>query len=135
MFSKCKLINFSVGMILFCFTMFGCATRPYVAPLPQTITINTIPTGADISIQGNYVGKSPLVINAPPGYRGNEPINIEAQLAGYEPKTVAFGDYHPQESDVQKNIFDQPIRGLPAKITPAYYTFRSGINIKLNPKR
>src|SRR5690606_2602673 len=42
-------------------------------PVQPTITINTIPSGADVSIQGNYVGVSPLAVNAPSDYRSNEP--------------------------------------------------------------
>ena len=113
----------------------GCATGPRTPYVPPTITINTIPSGADISIQGNYIGKSPVVIPAPPRYQGNEPIRIEAILEGYEPKNVSFGDYHPEQSYVQTNMFDQPIRGLPAGIIPAYYIFRNEINIKLQPKK
>lgn len=114
----------------------GCAVGPhaYVAPTTPTITINTIPSGADISIQGNYSGKSPVVITAPPGYRGSEPIKIEAVLEGYETKNVSFGDYHPEQRDLYRNIFGTPVPGYPAKITPAYYTFRNEINIRLQPK-
>lgn len=111
----------------------GCATGPQEPYVPPTITINTIPSGADISIQGNYRGKSPVVIPAPQGYRGNEPIKIEAILEGYETKNVSFGEYHPQTSDLYRNIFDTPVPGYPAKITPAYYTFPNRIDIKLNP--
>ena len=137
-------IIFSVGMISFCFTIFGCAvgpTGPYVAsPTPtSTITINTIPSGADISIQGSYIGKSPVVITAPPGYKGNEPIRIEAMLEGYEPKNVSFGDYHPPVDEVLKRTVETSsmIYSVPAgtKTIPAYYTFRNSIDIKLYPKK
>lgn len=132
---KLNWIIFSVGIISFCFIILGCATGPYVAPPPPTITINTIPSGADISIQGNYIGKSPVVINAPPNYRGHEPIKIEAILEGYELRIVSFGDYHPETSELRRNILDMPVAGYPAKITPAYYTYGNSINIKLQPKK
>jgi len=113
----------------------GCAVGPDVQPPTPTITINTIPGGADISIQGNYVGQSPLTIPAPHGYRGHEPIKIEAVLENYEPKTVLFGEYHPEKSELYRNMFDTPVTGYPAKITPAYYTFGQSVNIKLYPKK
>lgn len=132
---KLNWIIFSVGIISFCFIILGCATAPYVPPSAPTIRINTVPSGADISIQGNYIGKSPLVINAPYNYQGNEPMIIEAILEGYELRTVKFGDYHPETSELRRNILDMPVAGYPAKITPAYYTFRNEINIKLQPKK
>ena len=116
----------------------GCAVGPYVAPPTPTITINTIPSGADISIQGNYIGKSPVVITAPPGYKGNEPIKIEATLEGYEPKNISFGDYHPPVDEVLTKMVETSsmIYRVPAgtKTIPAYYTFPNSINIKLYPK-
>lgn len=119
----------------------GCAVGPYIAPVAPptpTITINTIPSGADISTQGNYIGKSPVVITAPPGYRGNEPIRIEAILEGYEPKNVSFGDYHPPVDEVLTKMVESPsmIYKVPAgtKTIPAYYTFHNSIDIKLYPK-
>jgi len=131
----------SVGMISFCFTIFGCATGPTgptVAPPTPTITINTVPSGADISIQGNYIGKSPLVITAPPNYTGNEPIKIEARLEGYETKEVSLGDYHPPTDEVltrPSNIFLADPIPVGTKTIPAYYTFRNSIDIKLYPKK
>mgnify|MGYP001594641986 CR=1 FL=1 len=117
----------------------GCATGPQTPYVPPTITINTIPSGADISIQGNYIGKSPVVITAPPGYKGNEPIRIEATLEGYEPKNVPFGDYHPPVDEVLTKMVETSsmIYRVPAgtKTIPAYYTFRNEINIKLQLKK
>ncbi|MEK7448431.1 MAG: PEGA domain-containing protein [Planctomycetota bacterium] len=134
-------IIISVGMILFCFTMFSCAIGQYgspVAPSVPTITINTIPSGADISIQGNYIGKSPLVITAPPNYTGLEPLKIEVRLEGYEPREVSFGDYHPPQDEVltrPSNIFLGDPIPVGTKTIPAYYTFRNSIDIKLYPKK
>jgi len=139
---KLNRIIFSVGMILFCFTISGCATGPQIAQPPPTITINTIPSGADISIQGNYIGKSPIAI-AMPGVRtgrgyisvSDSPIQIEAQLTGYETKNVSFGKYHTETRDLYRNMFGTPVPGYPAKITPAYYTFSNETTIKLQPKK
>ena len=111
---------------------------PYVPQPPPAITVNTIPAGADISIQGNYIGQSPVTIPAPLGWRGNEPLKIEARLEGYEPKEVAFGDYHPPVDEVLTKLVetDTMIYRAPAgtKTIPAYYTFRNSIDIKLYPK-
>ncbi len=132
-------ISFSVVMNLFCLTMFGCAVGPYIttpASVP-TITINTVPNGADISIQGNYVGISPLAVTAPANYTGMEPMKIEARLEGYESKEVLFGDYHPPVAEVltrPSNIFLADPIPVGTKTIPAYYTFRNSITIKLYPK-
>jgi hypothetical protein len=118
----------------------GCAVRPYVAPVAPptpTITINTIPSGADISIQGNYIGKSPLVVTAPYNYAGSEPWRIEVRLEGYEPKEVIFGDYHPPVDQVltkPSTVFLADPIPVGTKTIPAYYTFRNSIDIKLYSK-
>ena len=131
----------AVGIAAFFFAVSGCATTttPYVPPPAPTITINTIPSGADISIQGNYIGQSPVVIPAPPKFTGSEPIRIEARLEGYEPKEVAFGDYHPPVDEVLTKLVENSfmIHRVPAgtKTIPAYYTFRNSIDIKLYPKK
>ncbi len=158
MFSRrLNRIILSVGVISFCFTISGCAVGPTSAELAHyraagaptpTITINTIPSGADISIKGNYVGKSPVVIPAPyddtigpqrVNYRGNEPIKIEATLEGYETKNVSFGDYHPPKDEVLTRMVESAsmIYRAPVgtKTIPAYYTFHNEINIKLQPKK
>lgn len=127
-----------VGLALLPLIIFGCAVappQPYVTP---TITINTIPSGADISIKGNYVGVSPLTIPAPANYIGNEPIKIEARLDGYEPKEVLFGDYHPPVDKVLKKMVESwsMIYTAPAgtQRIPAYYTYPQRIDIKLYAK-
>jgi len=131
----------SVGLILFCCSMLGCAMGPYVtavAPITPTITIDTVPSGADISIQGNYIGKSPIVVNAPANYVGTEPMRIEARLENYEPKEVLFGDYHPPTDEVltrPSNIFLADPLPVTTKTIPAYYTFRNSITIKLYPTK
>ena len=118
----------------------GCAIVPRVAPVASptpTITINTVPSGADISIQGNYMGKSPLVVTAPLNYTGTEPMKIEARLEGYEPKEVLFGDYHPPVSIVltkPSNVFLADPVPVGTQTIPAYYTFRNSIDIKLYSK-
>jgi len=119
--------------------MFGCAVNPalQVAPVTPTIAINTVPSGADISIQGNYIGQSPLAVTAPPNYVGSEPLKIEAALAGYEPKEVLFGDFHPATDEIltrPSNVFLGDPIPVGTKTNPAFYTFRNAITIKLYPK-
>lgn len=120
------------------FLIAGCATGPYIPPPPAIITIQTLPPGADISIKGNYIGQSPCTINAPAGYRGTEPILIEARMEGYEPKEVSFGDYHPPVDEVLTKMVetDTMIYRVPAgtKTIPAYYTYGNSITLKLYPK-
>jgi hypothetical protein len=117
----------------------GCATGSYVPPPPATVTVNTMPSGADISIDENYIGKSPVVVNISQNRRGDAPMKIEASLDGFETKNVTFGDYHPPEDEVLTKIVEtaSTIQRVFAgtKTIPAYYTFREGINIKLNPRR
>jgi len=133
-------IIFSAGMIWFCFSLLGCAVGPSVARVaapPPTITINTIPNGADISVWGNYMGKSPLVVTAPWNYTGPELMKIEAVLEGYEPKEVSFGDFHPATQEVltrPSGVFLADPIPVTTKTNPAYYTFRNAITIKLYPK-
>lgn len=119
----------------------ACAVTPgvtsYQPAAPATITINTIPSGADISIQGNYVGVSPLAVPAPAGFRSAEPWRIEARLPGYEVKNLTFGDYHPPVDEVLKRVVESAsmIYTAPVgtKTIPAYYTFPNRIDIKLYP--
>ena len=141
---KLNRIIFSVGMISFCFTISGCATGPQVARPTPTITINTIPSGADISIQGNYIGKSPIAIPMPAVKMENEyriwteygradqPLQIEAQLTGYETKTVSFGEFHAPKDKVIQPIFSY---SAITKTNPGYYTFMNQITIKLSPSK
>jgi hypothetical protein len=109
----------------------------YQPPVQPTITINTIPGGADVSIQGNYVGVSPLAVPAPSDYRSNEPWRIEVRLPGYEPKTVALGNYHPPVDEVLTRMVESAtmIYRAPVgtKTIPAYYTLPDRIDIKLYP--
>lgn len=131
-------------MISFCFTISGCATdlnRRLAVPL--TITITTIPAGADISVQGNYIGESPVTIPMPVPAdmlwqerlegrgRADQPLQIQAQLKGYETKDVTFGDYHAPKDQVIQPIFSY---SAVTKTTPGYYTFSNQITIKLSPK-
>ncbi len=135
---KLNQMILSTVVIIFTIIITGCASEPYVEQPAPTIMINTIPSGADISVQGSYVGKSPVAIPAPPKYTGYEPIRIEAVLEGYETKNVSFGDYHPPVDEVLKKTVetDTMIYQVPAgtKTIPAYYTFRNSIDIKLYPK-
>lgn len=152
---KLNRIIFSAGMILFCFTIFGCATGPQTPYVPPTITINTIPAGADISVQGNYIGVSPVTIPMPMPSdmlehrrglamygmlrtriedevgRADQPLQIQAQLKGYETKDVTFGVYHAPKDQVIQPIFSY---SAVTKTTPGYYTFSNQITIKLSPK-
>ena len=120
----------------------GCAaggsTTPVKAP---TITIITIPAGADISVQGNYRGRSPLEIPMPVAridkgayyafeHRADQPLQIEVQLAGHETKTVNFGVYHASVDTLVQPVFSS---SAVTKTAPGYYTFESQITIKLAP--
>jgi hypothetical protein len=120
----------------------GCATgpkAPYVAP---TLTISTIPPGADISVQGNYVGQSPIAIPMPVArldmgaYYKNEvgrvdqPLQIQAQLVGYHTKDVALGEFHAGTSQIVQPIFSASAVN---KTTPGYYTLPAQVTIKLLP--
>lgn len=119
----------------------ACAITPddadYQAPAPAVITINTIPAGADISIQGNYLGVSPLTVPAPAGYRSAEAWKIEARLPGYEIKNVAFGNYHPPVDQVLTRMVESAsmIYSAPVgtKTIAAYYVLPDRIDIKLYP--
>jgi len=158
---KLNRIIFSVGMISFCFTISGCATGPQVAQPTPTITINTIPSGADISVQGNYIGISPVTIPMPAVPMSDlgkaaadsvprrnkhfdkttrqwsaynisfQPLQIQAQLKGYETKDITFGDYHAPKSMVVQPLFSY---GAVTTTTQGYYTFLDQITIKLSPK-
>ena len=119
----------------------GCAVGPQTPYAPPTITINTIPAGADISVQGNYVGQSPVSIPMPSArvdmgayykteYRADQPLQIQAQLAGYETKEVTFGTYHAPQDQIVQPVFSS---SAVTKTTPGYYTFENQITIKLAP--
>ena len=140
-------IIFQTGMISFCFTIFGCATGSRRAYVPPTITINTIPAGADISVQGNFIGTSPIAIPMPiansaaGSFRGSEqyndavgkvdqPLLIQAQLAGYQTKDVALGEFHAGQSEIVQPIFSASAVN---KTTPGYYKLPSMVTIKLAP--
>ena len=121
----------------------GCATGPYVASPAPTITINTIPPGADISVQGNYIGQSPIAIPMPSArvdkgayyaveFRADQPLQIQAQLKGYETKDVTFGIYHAPEDKIVQPVFSY---SAVTKTTPGYYTFSDQITIKLSPSK
>lgn len=118
----------------------ACAVAPdpnYQPPPPAMITINTIPAGADISIQGNYVGVSPVSVPAPPGYRSAEAWRIEARLPGHEVKNVNFGTYHPPVDEVLTRMVESysMIYSAPVgtKTIAAYYVLPGRIDIKLFP--
>ena len=133
---------FLVKLILLPLLIYGCATGPQVPYTPPTFTIITIPTGADISIHGDYVGVSPVSIPMPSvtlenDYRrwvvegrANAPLQIEAQLKGYETKNVSYGVFHAAEDEVERSI----VYGSASKTKPGYYTFSNQITIKLSPK-
>lgn len=143
--TKNQTINTSralkMGAALLLFTFCGCATVP-PGP-PPTITINTIPSGADISIQGNYVGVSPISIPMPVARidrgdyyqnvigRADQPLQIEAQMSKYETKIVNFGEFHAPKDKVVKDPLSW---NLATKTEAGYYTFPTQITIKLVPK-
>jgi hypothetical protein len=133
----------SLGLIvaLSALLLTSCATGPQTPYKAPTIAINTIPSGADISINGNYRGTSPLEIPMPASridkgayyameYRADQPLQIEAQLAGFQSKTVAFGVFHASEDKVIQPVFSA---SAVTKTTPGYYTFEKQITIKLAP--
>ncbi len=130
------------GFILSTLLLSGCATGPQVAQAAPTIAINTIPAGADISVGGNYVGQSPVSIPMPSArvdmgayykleYRADQPLQIQAQLAGHETKDVTFGVYHAPQDQVVQPVFSY---SAVTKTTPGYYTFENQITIKLVAK-
>jgi PEGA domain-containing protein len=128
-------------LILLSILMYGCATSPTVIPV---ITINTIPDGADISVQGNYIGKSPTAFPRPDEkvsfyeesgrseYGSYQPLEIEAQLTGYETKKVSLGIFHPSIDKIIQPVFSS---SAVVKTIPGYYTFPlpNQITIKLYP--
>ena len=134
----CKIIKRSSGILLPAL-LTACAVSPgnQNPSAPSTITINTIPAGADISIQDNYVGTSPLTVAAPPGFRSAEPWRIEARLPGHEVKHVRLGTYQPPVDQVLTRVVESysMIYTAPVgtKTIPAYYILPNRIDIKLYP--
>lgn len=143
------LSNVILGFALI--ILVGCASQPYVPPAPSYMTINTIPQGADLSINGSYVGVSPLQILAPelsredPNdspkhrtylYNGTQPLMIEASLTGYETKAVSIGVYQPPHDIVLTRMVEtwSMIYRAPVgtKTLPAYYEYPAKVDIKLN---
>jgi hypothetical protein len=140
---------FFAGSALLILMLFGCATTPEKPSVPPTIKINTIPTGADISVDGNYIGQSPVTIKKPPkryldrggsgrnvsGRIVDQPIIIEVALKGYETKKVPLGVYHPPEDRIFKDLLSG---NMASKTYPAYYQFNDDeveqITIKLSAK-
>ena len=133
---------FLTSLVFLSLLLPGCATGPQKPYVPPTITINTIPAGADISVQGNYIGPSPIAIPMPSArvdkgayykveFRADQPLQIQAQLKGYEPKDVTFGIYHAPEDKIVQPVFSY---SAVTKTTPGYYTFSDQITIKLIPK-
>ncbi len=129
----------------------GCSSQPYVPPTPYYITINTIPQGADLSINGSYMGVSPLQLIAPEllredpndspkqrryAYNGTQPLEIEASLTGYATKVVSIGIYQPPQDIVLTRMVEtwSMIYRAPVgtKTLPAYYQYPAKIDIKLN---
>lgn len=119
----------------------ACATGSSAPVKAPTIAIHTIPAGADISVNGNYVGQSPLEIPMPMAridkgayyaneYRADQPLQIEAQLVGYATKSVAFGVFHAAQDTVVQPVFSG---SAVTKTAAGYYTFGTQITIKLAP--
>lgn len=63
--------------------------------------------------------------------KAHQPIQIQAQLQGYETKDVAYGWYHAPKSQIIQPVFSY---SAVTKTTPGYYTFGNQITIKLSPK-
>ncbi len=138
-----KITN-PLRIIIFLFLVLnltGCKTTPKNPTTPEMITINTTPSGADIYVEGQHAGKSPLSIQAPKDYRGEESIKIEARLEGHENKSLILGDYYPEHSRFMLgagggrggvSIFGSSSIG---QTTPRYYRFPDSVNIKLEPKK
>lgn len=147
-----KIIEFSKVILGFALLILaGCASQTYVPPEPSYMTINTIPQGADLSINGSYVGVSPLQMLAPtllredPNnspkvhtylYNGTQPMVIEANLAGYTTKSVSIGVYQPPQDIVLTRMVEtwSMIYRAPVgtKTLPAYYLYPATVDIKLN---
>jgi len=123
----------------FALVLSGCAVNPGVPSAAPTITISTIPAGADISVGGNYIGQSPIAVPMPASrvdkgayyaveYRADAPMQIEAQLKGYDSKSVSFGTFHAPVDEVQRSAFYTST----TTTKPGYYTFNSGLTIMLS---
>lgn len=62
--------------------------------------------------------------------RADQPLQIQAQLKGYETKDVSFGVFHAPKERVIQPVFSY---SAIIKTTPGYYTFPDRITIKLAP--
>jgi len=102
-----KKITNLLGIVIFLslpLSLIGCKTTPKAASTPAMIEINTTPSGADIYVEGKFLGKSPVSIQAPKDYRGKESIKIEARLEGYENKIFLLGEYYPEMAKINLEI-------------------------------
>ncbi|MDI1318663.1 MAG: PEGA domain-containing protein [bacterium] len=133
-----KLLPLASTLALF---LYGCAAGPAVPQKVPATTINTIPQGADISVNGNYIGKSPVEFPMPVQVvdygaynrretRADQPMVIEAQMAGYETKTINFGEFHNPEQKVIQPVFSS---SAVVKTAGGYYTFGWQVTMKLAP--
>lgn len=121
----------------------GCAAAPQTPYIHPPITITTTPDGADIFVNGTYVGPAPLQIPIPTASvpdgkhyrtvvgRADKPLRIEAQLVGHETRIIEFGDYHPPVREVSRSAF--AATGVTRTI-PGYYTFTTELDIELTPR-
>ncbi len=81
---RMSLVTLLVAMSL----MAGCAT--ILSGKTQNISINSNVDGADITLDGTLIGKTPFagVINKPKGTAGS---SITVSKAGYTSKTIMYG--------------------------------------------
>lgn len=64
--------------------LFSCAT--VTQGTPQNVGVSSTPSGADVFIDGKYVGKTPLRISL----SRSSPHSVRVELPGYEPYIAEF---------------------------------------------
>jgi len=75
-----KIFNLLVPLVLFGLT--GCATIFHGST--QAVTINSVPEGASITVEGNLMGKTPATFNL----KKNKYKNVTVKLDGYDASVV-----------------------------------------------
>lgn len=93
----------------------------------KELTIDTAPEGADITINGEYVGKTPLVTEI----AQDKTLGIVARMSGYEigtetlvPTTSPFLSFVWTENDPKARYIEEDAVTIPLKKipTPSSYT-------------